>query len=62
MHKTITTLAILLLILSLFLTGAGGLADILGINRFGISKEHAWNDGIYLILVSIALLLLAPRV
>lgn len=62
MRKTITTLAILLLVLSLFLTGVGGLADMLGVSRFGISKEHAWNDGIYLILVSISLLLLAPRV
>lgn len=61
MRKTLTTIAILLLIFSVFFTGAGGLIDMMDLSGLRVSKEHAWNDGIYLILVSIALLLLAPR-
>jgi hypothetical protein len=33
-------------------TGLGGLQDMLGI-RLAVSREHGWNDGIFLILVAI---------
>ncbi len=34
-------------------TSAGGLRDMFGISFFGTSKEHNWNDGIFLMLVAI---------
>lgn len=33
-------------------TGLGGLQDMLGV-RLTVSREHGWNDGIFLILVAI---------
>lgn len=33
-------------------TGLGGLQDMLGV-RWAVTKEHGWNDGIFLILVAI---------
>jgi hypothetical protein len=33
-------------------TGLGGLQDMLGI-KLSMSREHGWNDGIFLILVAI---------
>jgi len=43
--------------IALFMTGVGGLLDIVKSN-YKISKEHAWNDGMFLVLVAIAVLLL----
>jgi hypothetical protein len=37
------------------MTGIGGLLDFIKSN-YTISREHAWNDGIFLVLVAIALL------
>ena len=52
-------LAIGALIMSMVLTGVGGLIDMTGGDRlYSISKQHAWNDGLYLVLASIALALL----
>jgi hypothetical protein len=39
------------------MTGVGGLLDIVKSN-YTISKEHVWNDGMFLVLVAIAVLLL----
>jgi hypothetical protein len=41
------------LVVAAFLaTGLGGLQDMLGV-RLMVSREHGWNDGIFLILVAI---------
>lgn len=56
--KELTLLAILAFLLALVATGLGGWSDMLGMN-FVVSKQHAWNDGIFMILVAIFLLTLA---
>ena len=57
--QTLVYVAIAAFIVSLLSTGLGGLADMLR-NRDSlvISREHAWNDGIYMVLAAIFLLLL----
>ena len=47
--------SILFLILGLIFTFIGGYLDIKDTKKFYISKEHFWNDGIVLILISIIL-------
>lgn len=56
--KELTLLAIVAFFLAIILTGVGGWSDMLGDNLV-VSKQHAWNDGIFLILVAIFLLALA---
>ena len=49
-------LAIFALILSGVLTGVGGYMDMTGQKRIcGLSKKHAWHDGLYLAIVAVAL-------
>ncbi len=52
--------ALAFFLVSLVSTGVGGMADMLR-NRDGlvISREHAWNDGIYMILAAIFVLLVS---
>jgi hypothetical protein len=45
-------LLVVLVAAAFFATGLGGLQDMLGI-RLPMSREHGWNDGIFLILVAI---------
>jgi hypothetical protein len=60
MRQTLLTLAIVVIIVSLFLTGMGGVADMFGSSAsLRFTKEHAWNDGVYLALVAIFLVLVA---
>lgn len=56
--QTYLTLAVIAFFVSLILTALGGWADLLG-TPFTISKQHAWNDGIFMMLIAIFLLLLA---
>jgi hypothetical protein len=56
--QTATILAILSFIVALILTGVGGLSDMLDRPLY-FSKQHAWNDGIMMMLVAIFLLLLS---
>lgn len=56
--KELTLLAILLFVLALVLTGLGGWSDMFG-RDIVFSKQHAWNDGIFMILAGIFLLELA---
>lgn len=51
-------LALLSFIYSIVLTGLGGMIDMRGA-PLRITKEHAWNDGLYLLLLSIFFLLIA---
>lgn len=45
-------LLVVLVAAAFFATGLGGLQDMLGV-RLAVSREHGWNDGIFLILVAI---------
>ena len=45
-------LLVFLVSMAFLTTGLGGLQDMLGI-QLPISREHGWNDGIFLILVAI---------
>ena len=47
-----TWLLIFLVVMAFLATGIGGLQDILGV-KLMITKEHGWNDGVFLILVAI---------
>jgi hypothetical protein len=52
-------LAMVCILLAILATGIGGLIDIQGKKRIGpITKKHMWNDGHFLVLLAIALLLL----
>lgn len=52
MSQLKTVLLTALVTLAFLVTGLGGLQDILGI-RLPMSKEHGWNDGIFLMLAAI---------
>ena len=53
-----TLFAILLFVFALILTALGGWSDMMG-RPFLVTKQHAWNDGIFLMLAGIFFLLLA---
>ncbi len=57
-RRWLVPIAIFLLFLAIMMTGLGGSLDILTHN-LQITKEHAWNDGIFLVTFAIALLLLS---
>ena len=46
------TLLIFLVVMAFLATGLGGVQDMLGI-RLAVTKEHGWNDGIFLMLAAI---------
>ena len=51
--------AIFLIILGVIFTSIGGVMDMLDKDRINnISKRHFWNDGTYITVLAIALLLL----
>jgi hypothetical protein len=50
------TAAVILLGIAFLMTGFAGLMDM-SYNQFQITRQHAWNDGIFLGLVAIAVLL-----
>jgi hypothetical protein len=52
MSQVKTVLLTVLVGMAFLVTGLGGLQDIVGV-RLPMSKEHGWNDGIFLILVAI---------
>jgi hypothetical protein len=55
--KNTHTLAWIALLLASILTGLGGWLDMTGqATWMGISREHAWHDGLFLVLLAIALL------
>ncbi len=51
-------LAIIAFVIALIGTGLGGYADMMN-QPIIISKQHAWNDGLFMIVVAIFLLLLS---
>ena len=52
MSQVKTWLLIFLVGMAFLVTGLGGLQDLLGI-RLPMSKEHGWNDGVFLMLTAI---------
>jgi hypothetical protein len=53
-------IAITLIVIAIIMTSVGGLTDFLQ-NDYRITKRHAWNDGIFLVMLAIALILLDIR-
>ena len=43
-----------LLGLSLLLTAIGGFLDITGMSFYGLTRQHMWNDGLYVAVLAIA--------
>ena len=52
MSRTKKYILIALVVLSLLVTGFGGLQDIFNIQGVYVSKEHAWNDGQILLMLA----------
>ena len=50
------TAAVILLTIAFILTGFAGMMDM-SYNQFQITRQHAWNDGLFLGIIAIALLL-----
>lgn len=53
MNQTKKWLIIILVVMSLLMTGAGGIMDMLGLSFMKLSSAHAWNDGLYLLVLAI---------
>ena len=56
--KALKQVAIVLLIIAAILTGIGGWLDMYGQTALQFTKQHAWNDGLFLAIVAVFLLLL----
>ena len=56
--KSLRYAAIVAFILALLFTGIGGWSNMLG-KALVITEQHAWNDGLFLMMVAIFLLLLS---
>ena len=54
-------LAFFLVAMSSIATGIGGWSDMIG-RPLVISRDHAWNDGIFAVLVAIFIVLVLPYV
>lgn len=57
----VDAVSIVLLVIAFVMTGAGGLLDILGMQRSVITKEHYWNDATFLVSFVIALQLIFKK-
>jgi hypothetical protein len=56
--KQLRYAAIVAFVLALLFTGIGGWSNMIG-KALVITEEHAWNDGIFMMMVAIFLLLLS---
>lgn len=45
-------LLLILVAMAFLATGFGGLRDLLG-SQFQVTREHSWNDGMFLMLTAI---------
>ena len=61
MISWIDAVSIALLVVAVVMTGLGGWMDILNVKTLPVSREHAWNDATFLVLVVIALQLIFKR-
>lgn len=51
--STLKSVLLVVLVVAAFIaTGVGGIQDMLGV-RLVVTKEHGWNDGIFLMLAAI---------
>lgn len=55
--RWLRNLAIFVFVASLLMTGLGGSLDMIRTGQ--ITRKHAWNDGLYLAIVAVFLLLLS---
>jgi hypothetical protein len=55
---TLRYAAIAAFLLALVLTGIGGWSNMIG-KALVITEQHAWNDGLFMMMVAIFLLLLS---
>jgi len=53
MTRTKSVLILVLVVLAVLANASGGLQDLVGISIFGVSKEHGWADGLFLMLAAI---------
>jgi len=53
MSRTKTYILVVLVVLAVLANASGGLRDLVGISILGMSKEHGWADGIFLMLAAI---------
>ncbi len=59
MYKTqLRYAAIIAFVFALILTGIGGWSNMLG-RALVITEQHAWNDGLFMMMAAIFLLLLS---
>jgi hypothetical protein len=56
MKQWIRILAFVLAFVGVLLTGLGGMMDLVGANRLIVSKEHTFNDGLFLMIAAVFLL------
>jgi hypothetical protein len=54
-------IAIFLIFLGMIFTAIGGILDMTNKDNLLISKKHFWNDGTYLTILAVALLLLDKK-
>ena len=57
MNKPKKIVLTILVVMSILMTGAGGILDMLGLSFMKLSSAHAWNDGLYLLVLAIFLYL-----
>ena len=57
MNQTKKVILTILVVMSLLMTGAGGIMDMLGLSFMKLSSTHAWNDGLYLLVLAIFIFL-----
>ena len=57
-NKPLRYAAILAFVIALVLTGIGGWSNMIG-KALVITEKHAWNDGLFMMMVAIFLLLLS---
>ena len=53
MSRTKTYIILTLVVLAVLANASGGLRDMFGVSIFGVSKEHGWADGLFLLLAAI---------
>jgi len=53
-------IAVIFLVLAFLLTALGGMMDM-SYNEFELTRQHLWNDGIFLGIAAIAILLIDIR-
>lgn len=61
MYSLLDVVSITLLAVAVILTGTGGTLDVLGLRKTFATREHYWNDGLFLVQFVIAINLVFRR-